>query len=1411
MEPVLGSTVTSRVPARPSAVMAHRSTGLSSSSAAAAGASRCSFSPAIAVAGLTAAASARHSGRQHVRRQGTIAQPGDSETPSNAIEEWLLSLELPTPLKPVLGSSAWASFAASLVQMFVVAGLSAVGTFIEQGESVTFYAQKYPETSGVILALGFDHMYSCPLFLGLLAWLAASLIACTATTQLPLAKKAQRFNFHSSAAMKRRGSFLMRINCPVAENDELATTDKLHQLRGELRKRGFIVRSDGEDKPTQLAASRGLLGKFAPMVVHLALLLSLAGNVVGLVFGASSEVMIEDGGAADLGRVLEAGRRAKGPLYDFLSPTKNLMDAIDVKVEDFRIEYKDDGTIDQFFSKLAIEDSKTRERLYSDEIFVNKPLRFGGGTIYQADWGIDRLQMYLNGYPIVVPCKSLPPEKGERSWAAFLPLELVTAENPTTVKQITKPKEGIVLVLNNMRNVQVYGSDKNLAGVLRSPMAKVEKKMEGMPIQFGEEITVEGKTKLRLDKIVGSTGLIVKNDPGVPLVYTGYALLMPATLLSVLPFVQVWVAVNKDDRNQILVSGRANRNQLSFEAWCAAQMSAAALFLHRLGLGALLCDVVRDKNFARHLTTKAANSFHACGNETPQKRSGEESPTGASRWRTHRSAMLAVKDEEFEIAVQLAAYYVADATEGRLDNGLASNFKSGNKRKLYCCLVQTHIAWHVMVMAACVLHSLLIILEPPPGQSCARGWENVAELFLVLVYVADILLKVAYMGAGTFLSLRGSKIWQTTYAALTAILFLDAALAPCTRLSRPLRPIMLVLRSRSVRNFYTTVLRICPSLLKVLMLLLFILTASSLGMARLLRGSGTRYFTSSLATFQEMAILLLTQDNYKDLLHDLSDHGGLASLLVFFTFVVVGVLFLMQLVLGTVIDTYMEEAQEELRSKRVKQAKGLMRAFSVLDLRKEGHLRQRAFDRLIQKLRPSDSPFERHLKFSLLSNKYKSMVPASSGPSTPARSREELSPLAHPPSPPKRPMIPLLPQLPESPLPFQEPTSGPWTNPEPNIDPIDFLSLHTVLELTFKPRRPAWDVPGVCREQPWWSRGAERLLSDPRYMVLVRYLLWADAAVFLADAECIEPLASLGCWLQVNDLLQTAFLLQMAMQVFALGSLRKAWRFGGSSDTRILLRAELVLAGALTIASAATLSCSPLASFRPAVAGLGALRSLRLAATFGALRRFGQCLADILPAMTQMMGLICVVQYAFAAVALETLGHQSPRGFATFPEAAMSLLQILLNADGTTMAREAVHKARPATIVIFIGYYAIAVLVVVNLVTALMIEFYRASLAENVEKREARQSEITRQVQDLLREMEVVENLGFEVAGSKETGIERLREKFLGRGQADAVDEELLRQVQKEVPLRDLLSLHRSKSGSNFAGSNPTTPGSGVH
>lgn len=78
-----------------------------------------------------------------------------------------------------------------------------VGTFIDQGEAPEFYFQKYPENNPVlgfftwrwVLTLGFDHMFSSPIFLGLLALLAASLMACTYTTQIPLVKVARRSNF----------------------------------------------------------------------------------------------------------------------------------------------------------------------------------------------------------------------------------------------------------------------------------------------------------------------------------------------------------------------------------------------------------------------------------------------------------------------------------------------------------------------------------------------------------------------------------------------------------------------------------------------------------------------------------------------------------------------------------------------------------------------------------------------------------------------------------------------------------------------------------------------------------------------------------------------------------------------------------------------------------------------------------------------------------------------------------------------------------------------------------------------------------------------------------------------------------------------------------------------------------------
>lgn len=76
----------------------------------------------------------------------------------------------------------------------------AAGTVIEQGASPAQYLQDYPLekpilgflTGDVILTFGLDHVYTNPVFLGMLALLAACLSACTSTRQLPMLRVARR-------------------------------------------------------------------------------------------------------------------------------------------------------------------------------------------------------------------------------------------------------------------------------------------------------------------------------------------------------------------------------------------------------------------------------------------------------------------------------------------------------------------------------------------------------------------------------------------------------------------------------------------------------------------------------------------------------------------------------------------------------------------------------------------------------------------------------------------------------------------------------------------------------------------------------------------------------------------------------------------------------------------------------------------------------------------------------------------------------------------------------------------------------------------------------------------------------------------------------------------------------------------
>jgi cytochrome c biogenesis protein len=105
---------------------------------------------------------------------------------------------------------------------------------------------------------------------------------------------------------------------------------------------------------------------------------------------------------------------------------------------------------------------------------------------------------------------------------------------------------GVALIARDLQGtVVVYDTAGKLVGSLRN----------------GMKLTVEG-VELSLIDIIGSTGLQIKADPGIPFIYTGFGLLMLSVLMSYVSHSQVWALT---EEGTLYVGGRTNRAQIAFE------------------------------------------------------------------------------------------------------------------------------------------------------------------------------------------------------------------------------------------------------------------------------------------------------------------------------------------------------------------------------------------------------------------------------------------------------------------------------------------------------------------------------------------------------------------------------------------------------------------------------------------------------------------------------------------------------------------------------------------------------------------------------------------------------------------------------------------------------------------------------
>jgi cytochrome c biogenesis protein len=411
---------------------------------------------------------------------------------------------------------AWiADLRVAIVLLLVIAVASGVGTAIPQQESEAFYHQRYDPAPWLgllrgdgVLALQLDHVYASGWFLALLAWLGLALLLCSWRRQWPALQASLRWIDYREPRQLSKLSVAQTITSPASEDD-------LAHLEGLLGRRGWQVRRQAG----RLAGRRGVAGRVGPLLVHAGMVLLMVGAAWGALGGQRLEQFLAPG------RDLE--------LMDSRGNTR-----LTVALDRFAIQRDPAGRPEQFTSSLRILPPAAAEGSPPSppeqaQISVNHPLRTRGITLYQADWALAAIDLQIGRSPVLqLPLQSLP-QLGEQVWGLILP---------------TRPdgSQPVLLALSSEDGpVDVYGPDGASLGSL---------------VPGGEAVEVSG-LPLRVAGVLPASGILLKRDPGVPLVYTGFAVALLGGGLSLIATRQIWAVA---EAGRLHVAGLCNRNLTAF-------------------------------------------------------------------------------------------------------------------------------------------------------------------------------------------------------------------------------------------------------------------------------------------------------------------------------------------------------------------------------------------------------------------------------------------------------------------------------------------------------------------------------------------------------------------------------------------------------------------------------------------------------------------------------------------------------------------------------------------------------------------------------------------------------------------------------------------------------------------------------
>jgi cytochrome c biogenesis protein len=229
----------------------------------------------------------------------------------------------------------------AIILFLLIAVYSIIGTVIPQGMDMGFYLKQYKTLGSLMVFLQFDHVYGSNIFIAIVFIFIINLAGCTLKI-LPVQIKKMKNTYVPAKGKNNENLYENGMN--------------IENIKDAFKKKKFKIvdTSDGT------YAVKHRMGHLGSSITHLGIVIIILGAVIGNMFVNEGFVSLVPGETAEF-------------------------DSFSLKLNDFYMDFRKDGTIEQYFSELTIYEGG--QKLKEDKIWVNNPLNHNGMYFYQSNYG----------------------------------------------------------------------------------------------------------------------------------------------------------------------------------------------------------------------------------------------------------------------------------------------------------------------------------------------------------------------------------------------------------------------------------------------------------------------------------------------------------------------------------------------------------------------------------------------------------------------------------------------------------------------------------------------------------------------------------------------------------------------------------------------------------------------------------------------------------------------------------------------------------------------------------------------------------------------------------------------------------------------------------------------------------------